>query len=65
VDRRENNGGDEPIWGIIFTYMEMSQRNPLYKLTEKLGFFQKICRHVAVFGHSVNTRGDAVVLDNH
>jgi hypothetical protein len=26
----ENNGGDEPNWGMIHVYMEMSQRNPLY-----------------------------------
>jgi hypothetical protein len=43
--RRENNGGDEPIWGIIFIYiyMEMSQQNPLHnyhKLT-KMFFFNK------------------------
>jgi hypothetical protein len=39
----ENNGGDEPNWGMIHVYMEMSQRNPLnnyYKLTE-ISFFKK------------------------
>jgi hypothetical protein len=27
--KRENNGGDEPKWGILYLYMEMSRRNLL------------------------------------
>jgi hypothetical protein len=27
--RRKNNGGDEPIQGIMYLYMEMSQKNPI------------------------------------
>jgi hypothetical protein len=28
--RKENDGGDEPIRGIIHVYMVLSQQNPLY-----------------------------------
>jgi hypothetical protein len=28
--KRENNGGDEPNWCILYSCMEMSQRNLLY-----------------------------------
>jgi hypothetical protein len=28
--KRESSGGDEPHWGTVYTYMKMSQRNPLY-----------------------------------
>jgi hypothetical protein len=28
--KRENNAGDESNLGTLYTYMEMSQRNPLY-----------------------------------
>jgi hypothetical protein len=27
--KRENNGGNKPIWGIIHVYMEMLQRDSL------------------------------------
>jgi hypothetical protein len=28
--KRDNNEGDEPNWGALYTYMKMSQWNPLY-----------------------------------
>jgi hypothetical protein len=29
-EKRENSRGDEPTWGTLYAYMEMSQQNPLY-----------------------------------
>jgi hypothetical protein len=28
--KRENNRGEEPNWGTIYVYVEISQQNPLY-----------------------------------
>jgi hypothetical protein len=28
--KRENKGGDEPNWGMLYAYMKMSQRNLMY-----------------------------------
>jgi hypothetical protein len=46
----ENNGGDEPNQSILYAYVKMSQRNPLYNYhiqTNK--FFKKLlCILVAV-----------------
>jgi hypothetical protein len=28
--KKENNGGDESNWGILYEYVEKLQQNPLY-----------------------------------
>jgi hypothetical protein len=32
-EKRANNGGDEPKWRTLCTYMEKSQRNPYTTIT--------------------------------
>jgi hypothetical protein len=39
--KRENNGGDESNWGTLYTYMEMSQQNPLQLLQPNKIVFNK------------------------
>jgi hypothetical protein len=38
---RENNGGDEPNWDIIYAYVEMSQQLPLYNSHMLIKMFKK------------------------
>jgi hypothetical protein len=39
--KREDNGGDEPNWDSLYTYMEMSQQNPLYNYYKLIKTFLK------------------------
>jgi hypothetical protein len=47
MGRRNNNGEDEPNWGTIHVYMEMSQQNPLYNYHILIKTFKKESRQEA------------------
>jgi hypothetical protein len=53
-DKRENNEGYEPNWGIIYVYMEMSQQSPMYN-------YQILIKNVFKNGGGHSSSGRALV----
>jgi hypothetical protein len=39
--KREKNKGDEPNWGTLYAYVEMSQETPLYDYCKLIKTFKK------------------------
>jgi hypothetical protein len=45
-----NNGGDEPYWGALYTYLAMSQQSPLYNYYILIeSFYIKFLKNYIIF----------------